>query len=197
MRFRNLLLFAPLLLTLTACPVDYEQSLKAIKNNNMDFPDPEGRSHDGISYELSKLFEDSYYTNYVIQKNATTKSIYDLYLHFSIETFTNSDLETLQFIEGKKNEDLKTIHDYYIRNRMASLHTKRRSMLKKVPKKVGFQGYITVVDGQGEYDEKQATYFISTIKIDDNFYVFQMIGNKDKMGYFYDDFLDILNSIEK
>lgn len=164
----------------------------------MDLPDLEKRSHNGISFLLSALFEDSYYSDYVLQKNATTKVIMDLHLHFSVETFTSSDLETLRFLgESNKNDGLLTIHEHYINTRMASLDQRKRSIRKIVSKKVGFPGYTTVIYGKNEYDEKPATYFISTIEIDGKYFVFQMIGNQDKMGYFFDDYREILNSIEK
>jgi hypothetical protein len=194
----RLIILLPLLVLLTACPGNYEPSSRIIRKNNMDLPDLEKRAHDGISFKLSSLFEDSYYSDYILSKNATTKTIMDLHLHFSVETFTSSDLETLRFLgESNQNDGLLTIHEHYIDTRMASLDQRKRSVRKKVSKKVGFPGYTTVIDGKNEYDEKLATYFISTIEIDGKYHVFQMIGNQDKMGYFFDDYREILNSIEK
>lgn len=195
----RLLIIFPMSLVLTACQGSYEPPSRVIRNNNMNLPDLQKREYNGISYTLSGLFEDAYYSDYVLQKNATTKAIMDLHLHFSVETFTLSDLETLRFLANNNThkDGLINIHEHYIDTRMASLDQRKRSIRKKVSKKVGFPGYTTVIDGKNEYDEKYATYFISTIGIDDKYYVFQMIGNQDKMGYFYDDYLEILNSIEK
>jgi hypothetical protein len=38
---------------------------------------------------------------------------------------------------------------------------------------------------------------MATVHVYDKFYVFQLIGKKENMGYLNDDFLAILNSIEK
>ena len=71
------------------------------------------------------------------------------------------------------------------------------SIKKETPKSVGFPGYIQVVHG-GIYDDgMESSYFTATIDVNGTFFVFQLIGKKDNMGYLYDDFLDILSSVEK
>jgi len=42
-----------------------------------------------------------------------------------------------------------------------------------------------------------SSYFIATVDIGGEYYVFQLIGKKDNMGYLYDDFIELLSSIEK
>ncbi len=189
--------FAGLLLILTACPSSSEPGLSKVESNGMDFPDPEQRSHDGITFKLSELFKDSYYTDYVIQNDATTKSIYDMHIHFSVETFDKKDIESMEFMTESDKGNLEMIHEFYIQSRLASLEENSVSIRKKVPKNVGFPGYIQVVEGGSSLDEKWASYFTSSVEIDGKIFVFQLVGPKDHMGYFYDDFLDILKSIEK
>jgi hypothetical protein len=190
-------IIALLLIILTACPSSKEPGLSKIESNGMNFPDAELRMHDGISYKLSALFKDAYFSDFVIQNNATTKSIYDMHIHFSVETFDRKDIESMEFMTNSKKEDLKLIHDYYIQSRLASLGENSVSIAKKVPKSVGFPGYIQVVEGGSSMDEKWASYFTASIEIDKKIFVFQLIGPKDHMGYFYDDFIRILKSIEK
>jgi len=71
------------------------------------------------------------------------------------------------------------------------------STRKKLEGKANFPGYIQHVIGRGKYETKNMLYMISTVEIDGSYHVFQLIGPKDNMGYFHDDFLKILNSIEK
>lgn len=186
-----------LLSLLTACPTSREPSLSKVESNGMNFPDLEQRSHDGIRYKLSSLFQDSYFSEFVIQNNATTKSIYDMHIHFSVETFNKSDIESMEFMTESAKGNLEMIHDYYIQSRIASLEENSVSIRKKVPKAVGFPGYIQVVEGGSSLDEKWASYFTSSVEIDGKILVFQLVGPKDHMGYFYDDFIRILKSIEK
>jgi hypothetical protein len=133
----------------------------------------------------------------VIQNDATTKSIYDMHIHFSVETFDKGDIESMEFMTESKKKNLEMIHDYYVQSRLASLEENSVSIRKKVPKEVGFPGFIQVVEGGSSLDEKWASYFTSSIEIDQKIYVFQLVGPKDHMGYFYDDFIAILKSIEK
>lgn len=197
MKAIQLTLLPVLLLFLTACPASKEPALSKVESNGMNFPELEQRSHDGIEYKLSSLFQDSYFSEFVIQDKATTKSIYDMHIHFSVETFNKSDIESMEFMTESDKGNLEMIHDYYIQSRLASLEENSVSIRKKVPKKVGFPGYIQVVEGGSSLDEKWASYFTSSVEIDGKIYVFQLVGPKDHMGYFYDDFINILKSIEK
>ena len=190
-------LFFFLVWILSACPGSSEPSLKKVQNNRMDFPDLEKRSHKGIHYQLSSLFKDSYYTDFVVQNNATTKSIFDMHIHFSVETFDKKEIESIRFEQDTEEDDLNTVHNYYIRKRLLSLEENSLSLKKKLPKNVGFSGFIQVVEGGSILDEKWASYFTASVKVDENVHVFQLIGPKDHMGHFYDDFLSILYSIEK
>lgn len=197
MKIVQLFGLAFLLPLLTACPSSSEPSLSKVESNGMNFPDLKQRSHDGIRYKLSDLFMDSYFSDFVIQKKATTKSIYDMHIHFSVETFTKKDIESMAFMTDSKKNNLELIHDYYIQSRLSSLEENSVSIRKKVPKEVGFPGFIQVVEGGSSLDEKWATYLTSSVEIDNQVFVFQLIGPKDNMGYFYDDFIRILKSIEK
>jgi len=197
MKFLRPLFLLPLALLLTACLSSNEHALSKVRSNKMNFPDPVQRTHDGVSFKLSELFTDSYYTEFVIQQNATTKSINEMNLHFSVETFKRNDISSIRFIDESKDSDLELIHEHYVQIRRTSLEEFTSSIRKKVPKSVGFPGYITVIEGGSAFDSKTSTYMTASIEIDKKIYVFQLIGPSNHMGYFYDDFMLILSSIEK
>jgi hypothetical protein len=186
-----------LLLVAANCSGNQTPSLKELEKSKMNFPDLEKRAHETFTYQLSRLFTDAYSSHFVLQKNSTTKSIHDLNIYFSIETFGKNDLETIRFLNESKKGDLELIHDHYIGMRLGSLDIKTISTRKKLMGKAHFPGYIQHVIGKGKYETKNMIYMISTVEIDESFHVFQLIGPNDNMGYFYDDFLRILNSIEK
>jgi hypothetical protein len=182
---------------LSGCPNGNERALSKVKTNRMNFPDPAKRTHDGISFDLSELFTDSYYSDYVLQKTATTKAIMEMNVHFSVETFGEYDIKKFRFISQSEEPDLELVHKYYISKRLQSLEEYSTSIRKKVPEKVGFPGYVQVIEGGSTYDSQLSTYMTASVKIDEKIFVFQLIGPSKHMGYFYDDFLGILRSIEK
>jgi hypothetical protein len=163
----------------------------------MDLPSPTKRFHDGISYMLSDLFEDSYNTDFVLKDNATTKIIYDLYLNFSVESFTKLEAESFRFNFSEDTDLLNAVHDHYVFSRQKSLDSYFTSVKKPIDKKVGFKGYTQTIQGSNEYSENDLMYLMATLEVGDKFYVFQLIGKKENMGYLKDDFSAILNSIEK
>ena len=74
----------------------------------------------------------------------------------------------------------------------------RKSIKRKLSSKVGFKGYLQNIDGGlGDDETTWSSYFVGSVFIDGKVYIFQMIGRKDVMYNFYDDFLKILESIEK
>lgn len=199
MKFINIILLFILFGVLTACPSThkYEEASKKLHKNKMDLPDPVMYEHDGVSYKISELFEENQDVNYVLKDDATTKIIYDLDLNFSVESFTKAEAEAFQFAFSDSIDLLNSVHDQYVIKRENSLIEPRTSIKKIAPKKVGFPGIIQTIHGSTYEFGKETTYLMSTIEIGDKFFVFQLIGIKDNMGYLYDDFLDILNSIEK
>lgn len=185
-------------LILTACPgINYESSKDKLFKNKMDLPNPMNRYYSGIHFKLSELFQLSYNTDYVVKDNAETWIDYELNLHFSTEYFTKSDAKSYKFTFSEKVNDLNAVHDYYVLKRQNSLSKHFTSIKKPVAKSVGFNGLIQSIEGKNEYSDDRLMYLMATIEVDNKFYVFQLIGKKENMGYLNDDFLDILNSIEK
>lgn len=184
---------------LTACPASQRTNpVEKVRANHLNFTDPELRAYKGIEFKLSQLFEDSYYTEYVIKNNALTKSIPELNIHFSVEEFDEIDIDTYRFLRDKKGDEVEIVHDFYISSRLQTLIEARKSIKRKLSSKVGFKGYIQNIDGDlGDDEATWSSYFVGSVLIDGKVYIFQMIGKKEVMYNFYDDFLKILESIEK
>ncbi len=198
MKIVNLFSLFCLFILLTACPgSNYENAQKKLEKNNMDLPDPIKQYHNGIHYKLSNLFEEGYDKDFVIKDDASTKVIYELGLNFSVEAFDKNEAKVFQFAFTDSVDLLNAVHDQYIHKRQNSLFEQFTSIKKPLEKSVGFDGIIQTIEGKTYEFDKSSTYLMATVEIGDNYYVFQLIGLKENMGYLYDDFLDILNSIEK
>tara|TARA_Y100000385_G_C13108574_1_gene650238 strand:+ start:8049 stop:8648 length:600 start_codon:yes stop_codon:yes gene_type:complete len=186
-----------LLFILTACPPSANRSspIEQIKNNGMDLPDLQPKSYNGIIFELSSLFELDYTKQYVLTDYASTHVIYMMDLNFSVEYFDNDDAGYYQYSFEEDIELLDAVHDNYILKRQASLEEYDVTIKKPVPKEVGFPGYIQVVHGSANSYSESSSYFTATLQVGKEFFVFQMIGKQENMGYLYDDFIDLLASV--
>mgnify|MGYP000586677918 CR=1 FL=1 len=161
----------------------------------MDFPDPKKESYKNIEYMLSDMFVYGYDDHFTLSDDADTKVIYELGINFSVEVFEPEEAEVIQFSFDKKIDLHRAVHENYILRRQASLYEHTTAIIKETPKSVSFPGYIQTVHGnQFEYNEA-SSYFTATLEIDSSYYVFQLIGKKENMGYLYDDFIDILASV--
>jgi hypothetical protein len=190
--------FIGTLIVTTGCPgSSYNNNLKDLQKNNMDFPNLRKEYYNGIHFMLGEMFVNDYEDNYTLNDNALTKVVYELDVNFSTEVFNQSDAETIRYAFDTDIESLDAVHDNYIIQRQKSLYEHSTSIKKELPKSVPFKGSIQVVHGGSYSTNTPSTYFIATVEIDNTFYVFQLIGKKDNMGYLYDDFIDLLSSIEK
>lgn len=198
MKAIHLLTFFILAVVLSACPGNgYVNAKKKLFENRMDLPDPVKTYHDGIHFMLSNLFETNYNSDFVLKDDATLKIIYDLELNFSVETFSKLEAESFRFAFSEQTDLLNAVHDNYAIRRQKSLNKHFSSIKKAVSKEVGFNGVIQTIEGEEYYQDGKLLYLMATIEIDNVYYVFQLIGKKENMGYLYDDFLTLLNSIEK
>ncbi len=183
---------------LTACPSsNYQPSQKKLADNHMDFPDLKKCYYKGIHFELSDLFQKDYNAFYVLKSHSYVRRIFDLNVYFTIEAFTKNDAKQYQFVYENEIDELNAVHDFYITKREESLTKPATSIKKPLPKKVGHKGVFQVVEGSTYEDGSQSTYFTSTMKVGDKYYVFQLIGPANNMGYLHDDFIQILSSVEK
>ncbi len=170
--------------------------LRELQKNNMDFPELERYTFKNISFLKPKMLETGYNDSYVLSSTNETFQNYILGLFLSVELFDNINVETIQFSFDDKKTKLEAIHDYYVLKRVKSLKEKEASIKKSLPNSVEFKGYIQVVHGKNYEEEKDASYFIATIEVEKEYYVIQMIGRRKNMGFLYDDFINILSSIE-
>ncbi len=170
--------------------------LRELQKNNMDFPELERRTFKNISFLKPEMLSTGYNESYVLSSTNETFQSYILDVFLSVELFDAIDVETIQFSYDNEKSALDAIHDNYVFKRSKSLKEHEISLQKKLPKSVGFNGLVQVIHGKNYEEEKDASYFISTIEVEDEFYVIQMIGKRENMGYLYDDFIDILSSIE-
>jgi hypothetical protein len=196
-KIKTIIPLAAMLMLLTACPeTEYTSPLSEIQKNKMDFPDLEKRYYQGINYKLSKLFERSYYDEFVIKDQADVFAIYDMSLYFGIEVFDRTDVVKAQYEYETEVEPLRAIHDMYAGTRAGTINDPKISILRETPESVGYPGLMQVISG-GEYEGSvETSYFMATLEINGNYYVFQLIGKKENMGYLHDDFIELLSSVE-
>ena len=185
------------LFLLTACPGTTSKSpLELIQENNMDLPQPAGFYHKGLNFKISNLFERSSYNNMVIQDDAAVRVISQLSIYFTVESFTKSEADAYAYSFDTEIDGLDAVHDVYSEKRLNTLDEYTISIKKEVPKSVNYPGYIQVISGSRYENDLPATYFLATIQVGNKYYVFQLIGKEDNMGYLHDDFIEILSSIE-
>ena len=163
----------------------------------MDFPNLRKEYYNGIYFMLDEMFVNDYENNYTLSDNALTKVVYELDVNFSVEMFNKRDAETIRYAFDSDIESLDAVHDNYIIQRQKSLYEHSTSIKKELPKSVPYNGSIQVVHGGSYSTNTPSSYFIATVDIGGEYYVFQLIGKKDNMGYLYDDFIELLSSIEK
>lgn len=198
MKFYIFIALTGIFLLTTACPGStFDTDLKKLQKNGMDFPNLRKVYYNGINFKLSDMFVNDYENNYTLTENADTKVIYALDLNFSVESFTEEDAEVYRYAFDEDIESLDAVHDNYIIQRKKSLYDNATSIKKELPKSVKYPGYIQVVHGGSFSTESESSYFTATLDINGQYFVFQMIGKRENMGYLYDDFIDILSSVEK
>ena len=197
MKITTIILFIGAFFLLTACPGSSSQSaLKRLQENGMDFPDLRSQRYGSVKFQLSDLFDRDYGMDYTLQDNAAGFVIYALDIHFSVERFENDEIEMIQFAFDDEIPAIDAVHDNYILKREASLEDGETGIKKEVPNSVDFPGYIQVVDGANSSYSENLSYFTATLNIGGEYYVFQMIGKGENMGYLYDDFIEILSSVK-
>lgn len=198
MKTHVIIAFIGALILTTGCPgSSYNNNLKDLQKNNMDFPNLRKEYYNGIYFMLDEMFVNDYENNYTLSDNALTKVVYELDVNFSVEMFNQRDAETIRYAFDSDIESLDAVHDNYIIQRQKSLYEHSTSIKKELPKSVPYDGSIQVVHGGSYSTNTPSSYFIATVDIGGEYYVFQLIGKKDNMGYLYDDFIELLSSIEK
>ena len=189
------LLFILILFITTACPGSrMKSSKKLLQENNMNFPNMEKAYFENISHLLPEMFSDAYDSHYLISDKYDSYICYDLSLRLSVELFDNDQIETIQYAFDYETSPLNAIHDNYIILRENSLPDFSTSIKKEIPDSINQIGFTQIIHGETYEGSEESTYFLATLDINDEIYVFQMIGKRENMGYLYDDFLRIIAS---
>jgi hypothetical protein len=162
----------------------------------MDLPSNEKRFYKGIEFELSSLFKTKRNPKYTLKTNSFAEYIPELNIYFSIELFSKKEGLKIKKEFTENTNILDAINDNYIYKREASLYNPYTSVKKPLPPKIKYKGFVQVIQGETNKGGIKSSYFTSTIQIKNKYYVIQLIGPKDNMGYFYDDFNDLLFSIK-
>jgi len=101
----------------------------------------------------------------------------------------------IQYAFDDEISALDAVHDNYILKREASLEDAETGIKKELPETVKFPGFIQVIEGARSDYGTSSTYLTATLEIGGDYYVIQLIGKQENMGYLYDDFIDILSSV--
>lgn len=170
--------------------------VQAFRQNQYDFTDPEKTGYKNITFKLPKIFDVDYNKNYTFRNTAFRRQVYQLGVLFSVERFTENDLHSALFDEEVIGEDLLNgFHDAYVNRRIYSLHNSGQDFKEYLGKRSKFKGIIQTVTGESSPGYSQLYYTIATIQVKKEFYIFQMIGSKEMMGYVTDDFFHILSTV--
>jgi len=197
---KRLIPFLMLLPFLTACPSnsnqDSEDYLKAFRENGYNFTNLKKQGYKNIKFKMPSSFEYDYGTQYCFKNSALTRRDASLGIVFTVERLTESDLES-ELMEDYVMEDdlLNGFHDAYADRRYETLHNASISFKKDSKKNVKFIGITQTISGsRSEYDEV-LYYSMTTLKIKDEYYIFQLISKKEIMDYVLDDFERILTTV--
>lgn len=197
---KQLILILLIIPLLTACPDKSDDkrqdNLEAFRSNHFNFTSLEKRSYKKIRFRLPKAFKYDYNTGYGYKTDAFARRDYDLGIIFTVERFTDDDLESELMEDYIVESDLlNAFHDAYTFRRYESLNNGGAAFKKDVKKGVGFPGVIQMLSGKSSSYSDHLYYATATLKIKDEYYIFQMISTEEMMGYVYDDFERILKSV--
>lgn len=197
MKFLHLTILLSSLFLFTACPGNRQESaLKQLQDNGMDFPNLRSQRFSVVKFQLSELFDRDFGLYHTLQDEAIGFVIHDMNVHFTVERFASDEVDMIQFAFDDDIAPMDAVHDNYILKREASLIEPSFTGVKKeLPNTVNFPGFVQVVEGSSSDYSDVLSYFTATLEIGTDYYVFQLIGKEENMGYLYDDFLDLLSSV--
>lgn len=195
------LLFLPLLY---GCPNvnNTSKDAKELYANHMDFKKWEKVTSKGISFKIPACFEEEKYTNFTIDNyNSFKRSNLRLGLYFSVEVFSDTNAVLFQYMNNEKSLMYAVQKNYVnkIESGLMNRGSYRKSILKKITTKnkcfsqVISQNFVRQYKWDIDYS---SSYFVATMKVRNQFYVFQLIGRSENQKYLYDDFLKILFSVK-
>ncbi len=197
---KRLIFFLILLPFLSACPdnsdKDQEDHVKAFRENGYDFTNLKKQGYKNIKFKMPTSFEFDYGMQYCFKNSGLVRRDQQLGIVFTVERLTENDLES-ELMEDYVIEDdlLNGFHNAYASRRYESLHNASISFKKDTKKNVKFKGITQTISGaRSEYDEV-LYYNMASLKIKDEYYIFQFISKKEMMDYVLDDFERILTTV--
>lgn len=198
MKWSTLILLLSSTVLFTACPPSNSsrQTIKKIQNNKMNLPELVKETYGGLTFDISKLFEDYYSTEFCLSSSADCYFIPDIDLYFSIEKVEEKSINAMRFYNDDTTKDpTYSLQKFYGIFRAESLYNGAVSEITPIPASYKIPGYMQTVDGNpSNYSEGQM-YFMASFKISGEYFMIQMIGRKENMAYLYDDFQRIIKSI--
>lgn len=190
---------------LYACPNARTTSkdVKELLSNDMDFKFWKRYSAKGISFKLPKSFDEEHYQNYTIDNtNSFKRSNQSLGMYFSVEVFTDTNAVLFQYMTNEKSL-IHSVQKNYVNKIESGLLNRgtffRTSILKIIGSKNKCISQVISENFVRQYKwdvDYTTTYFVATMKVRNQFYVFQLIGRSENQKYLYDDFLKILFSVK-
>lgn len=190
---RKLVFLLLLIPIMTACPKRNKSDLKRIQENNWDLPDLKDQSYHAIKFKLSDVFVESFRNSFAITRDdAMIREIKEIDVFFSVERFSNSQIDNLKTYFDSSPSDHDAVHDYYLEERCENLKSHERSIKREI-KNLKYPTYIETIVSNDSY--RPISYFIASMQVGNECYVFQFIGSYECMGYLYDDFMDLLTSV--
>lgn len=187
-------LILPLAFVLAGCPSSYDDAIRDIRQNNMDFPNLQPKHELGLGFNLSDLFVESHYTNLAFSSNKSISyaTQYNEIL-FSIEEVSTSNLKISQLYDSSKST-LESVRDYAISKRASQYEYAKVSEPRELYSLTKKKGWLNLISQEGEY--ATPSFLIATIMYNGKYYIVQLATIKEYNDYFYNDFLDILKSIK-
>lgn len=188
------------LLMFSAC-VDEEgtqETFEEFKSNDYNFNLDKKFSYKNITFQLPSSFKKSFSTRFTITNHSNTFHQQRIGMYFSVESFLPVD-KSRAFVQDFIIEEdlLNTFQDAYAYKRYQSLQDGGLSVKKDLFNTPTKQGVIQVLHGDSNnFYGEEMRYALATIKIKNEFYVFQFITNKSLMNYSMDDFKHILHSVK-
>ena len=191
------IIFIPL--ALASCgptKVDKTNTLEKFRLNGYDFILDEHAKYQTIQFKIPSCFLRNYYqagiTNNPFERFTNTYNGY-----FSIEKFHAHDRQ-YEFVANEimTSDELNLFHDSYVKARLNTIHSGVSSLKKTISKKVKFPGLIQVVHSMGDqYSNDELYYVIATLKVKNDYYIFQWAVREEMLSYTYDDIEDILATV--
>jgi hypothetical protein len=188
------------LLLFGAC-VDNEgtqETFEDFKSNDYNFNLDKKFSYKNIIFQLPSSFKKSFSTRFTITNHSNTFHQQRIGMYFSVERFLPLD-KSRAFVQDFIIEEdlLNTFQDAYAYKRYESLQDGGLSVKKDLFNTTNKKGVIQVLNGDSNnFYGEEMRYALASIKIKNEFYVFQFITNKSLMGYSMDDFKRILHSVK-